>query len=400
MALSNERPLSSLVLALGIAQIISWGSLYYTIAVLGAAMQRDLAVTSSTLFGAFTFSLLVSGLFAPTVGRLIDEWGGRRVLCAGSIVGCLAMLLMAASRGPVTLLIGAAACGIAMSVCLYEAAFITLNQITGPRYRTAVTAVTLFGGLASTAFWPLSHWLLHMVGWRWTLLIYAGLQLAVCLPLHALILPRRTRQSVSPSSATAKPAENFFPAHGSRYNYLAAAFSVGSFVLSVLSIHIIGLLKDSGMTTGQAVLVATLIGPMQVLVRVLEFAFARYIGPIGIGAVSFLFMAAATIALYFVDGYSPLAFIAVAIYGFSNGIMTIVRGTVPGVLFGYEGYGTLLGRLARPAFVARALAPFAFSAVLTLGLMRGNAILLLTACSIVAAIGYLRATMARSPASA
>ncbi|MDO9216607.1 MAG: MFS transporter [Lacisediminimonas sp.] len=395
MALPNDRPLLPLVLALGIAQIISWGSLYYTVAVLAEAMQRGLGVSSSMLFGAFTFSLLMSGLVAPTVGRLIDEWGGRRVLCAGSIIGCLALLLVAAAQGPVTLLIGSAACGIAMSVCLYEATFITLNQVAGSRYRTAVTAVTLLGGLASTAFWPLSHWLLELAGWRWTMLLYAGLQLGVCLPLHALILPARPRMALSRPGTIVKPVENFFPARGSRYNYLATGFAVGSFVLSALSIHIIGLLKDSGMTTSEAVLVAAVMGPVQVLVRLIEFAFARHIGPVGVGAASFLLMAMATIALYFVDGYSPLAFIAVAIYGCSNGIMTIVRGTVPAVLFGQEGYGTLLGRLARPAFVARALAPFAFSAVLTLGLMRGDAILLLTGCSIVAGVAYLRATMAR-----
>jgi predicted MFS family arabinose efflux permease len=400
MAPSSERPLSSLVLALGIAQIISWGSLYYTIAVVGAAMQRDLAVSPTMLFGAFTLSLLTSGLVAPLVGRLIDEWGGRRVLCTGSVVGCFALLLMAASQGPVSLLVASAACGIAMAVCLYEATFVTLNQVAGSRYRTAVTAVTLFGGFASTAFWPLSHWLLELVGWRWTMLLYAGLQLGVCLPLHRLILPKRSRMRLSQSTTLAQPIENFPPAHGTRYNYLAIGFAVGSFVLSALSIHIIGLLKDSGMTTSEAVWVAAVIGPVQVLVRLMEFVFARHIGPVGVGASSFLLMAMATLALYFVDGYSPLAFVAVAIYGASNGIMTIVRGTVPAVLFGQESYGTLLGRLARPAFVARALAPFAFSAVMTLGLMRGDAILLLTGCSIVAGVAYLRATMARRVASA
>ena len=400
MASSDKRPITALVFALGIAQIISWGSFYYTIGVVGTAMQRDLGISSAMLFGAFTFSLLMSGLVAPAVGRLIDEWGGRRILSAGSIIACVALLLMAGSQGPVTLLIGSGACGIAMSLCLYDATFVTLNQVTGERYRTAVTAVTLFGGFASTAFWPLSHWLLELIGWRWTLLLYAGLQIGVCLPLHALILPRRAREPALQTGIATNTAKKFPPAYGSRYNTLAAAFALGSFVLSALSIHIIGLLKDSGMTTGEAVLVATLIGPMQFLVRVLEFAFARHIGPIGVGAASFLFMATATVLLYFVEGYSPMAFIAVAIYGFSNGIMTIVRGTVPGVLFGYEAYGSLLGRLARPAFLARALAPFAFSAVLTMGLMRGDAILLLTGFSIVAGIGYLQATMARRSASA
>ena len=229
------------------------------------------------------------------------------------------------------------------------------------------------------------------------MVIYAALQLAICLPLHALVLPRQSRAS-SPDATGTSRARSFAsqpnggPAQGRRYQYLALAFAGGSFVLAALSVHIITLLKTAGLTAGEAVLVATLIGPMQVLVRLLEFGLARHVGPVGVGVATFALMIMATIALYFVDGYSALAFIAAGLYGFSNGSMTIIRGTVPAVLFGRDQYGRLLGLLARPAFIARALAPFAFSAALTAGVMHGNAILLLTGCSLIAAIAYLSAT--------
>jgi len=48
-------------------------------------------------------------------------------------------------------------------------------------------------------------------------------------------------------------------------------------------------------------------------------------------------------------------------YGWSNGVVTIVRGTVPAELFGTHGYGALLGRLARPQFIAKAVAPVALT---------------------------------------
>ncbi|MDB5796849.1 MAG: hypothetical protein JWP36_751 [Paucimonas sp.] len=397
-ALGNRR-LAVVISALGCAQIISWGSLYYSIAVLGESMRRELGVSSSLLFGAFTFSLLVSGLAAPSIGRAIDARGGRPVLCAGSVIACIAMLVMAAAQGPVSLLVASLLSGIAMSACLYEAAFITLNQIAGERYRTAVTALTLFGGLASTAFWPLSQTLLDLAGWRQALLTYAALQLLVCLPLHLLVPRAFPREGVvAKSAAPAAQAQQVAPASGSRYNYLVLAFALSSFVLAVLSVHIIGLLKDAGLSPGQAVLVATMIGPMQVLVRVLEFVFARHVGPVGVGAVSFGIMVLAMLALYFVNGYSAWAFVAAGLYGFSNGIMTIIRGTVPAVLFGREAYGALLGRLARPSFISRAMAPFAFSATLAAGLTRDGAILLLAACSVLAGFAYLRATFFAAPA--
>ena len=386
--LSNRR-LALVVSALGLAQIISWGSLYYAIAVLGESIRQDLKVSSNMVFGAFTFSLLVSGLVAPRIGKLIDQRGGRQVLCGGSLLACIALAVAASAQGVGSLLLGSFLCGAAMAVCLYEAAFITLNQIAGERYRHAVTALTLYGGLASTAFWPLSQWLLDLVGWRYALLSYAALQLLLCFPLHAIFLPAGKPQEMH---VAVTREQQDATSQVKTYRWLAVAFCVGSFVLSALSVHMIGLLKQAGLTPGQAVLVATLIGPMQVLVRLLEFVFARRAGPVLVGGVSFVLMVSATLCLYSVQGYSLLAFLVAVLYGFANGIFTIVRGTVPAVLFGRQGYGALLGRLARPAFIARALAPFAFSAFLTLGLVSGQAILALSACSVLAGLAYLRTT--------
>ena len=46
------RRLRWVVPVLGVAQIISWGSLYYPIAVLGAAIRRDLAISDIAVFGS------------------------------------------------------------------------------------------------------------------------------------------------------------------------------------------------------------------------------------------------------------------------------------------------------------------------------------------------------------
>jgi len=395
---SNHAPLDRAALkraicGLGIAQIISWGSLYYTIAVLGENMRRDLNVSETLFFGAFTLSLFLSGLAAPGAGRLIDDKGGRRVLAAGSLLAAVALSLLAAATGPVTLALGSALSGVAMAVCLYDAAFTALNEIAGSSYRTAVTAVTLFGGFASTVFWPLSQLLMDAFGWRQTLLLYAALQALVCFPIHYWLMPRRRLDA--PPTITAGSAAAGAPAVAANYAWLAAAFAMSAFVFSALSVHLIGLLKSGGLSAKDAVLVAALIGPMQVLGRILEFTFGRNVRPITVGAMSFLLMLLALLALLFVQDMSPVAFVFAALYGFSNGIMTIVRGTVPAELFGRAGYGALLGRLARPAFIAKAIAPVAFSLVVAAGLARGNAILALAGCSALSLLAYLFAVKKR-----
>src|SRR5262249_10925454 len=51
--------------ALGVAQIISWGSLYYPIAVLAAPIREELGIGNVAVFGSFTAGLFASGFAAP-----------------------------------------------------------------------------------------------------------------------------------------------------------------------------------------------------------------------------------------------------------------------------------------------------------------------------------------------
>jgi predicted MFS family arabinose efflux permease len=283
-----------------------------------------------------------------------------------------------------------------MALCLYDAAFTALNEIAGSSYRKAVTAVTLFGGFASTVFWPLSQVLLDAVGWRQTLALYAALQVFICLPMHLWLVPPH-RAAALPDLSTGLHSDPGHAAVVANYAWLALAFALSAFVFSAMSVHLITLLKSGGLSAKDAVLVAALIGPMQVLGRIIEFTFARNIRPTIVGTMSFLLMLLALLSLLPVQALSPLAFLFAALYGFSNGIMTIVRGTVPAELFGRVGYGVLLGKLARPAFIAKAVAPVVFSVVLAAGLLRHSAILALAGCSALSLIAYLIAVRKVTP---
>jgi MFS family permease len=382
--------------ALGLAQIIGWGSLYYSIAVLAAPMRTDLAMSEPFLFGTFTASLLVSGFAAPIAGRLIDRHGGRIVLAAGSALAALALAVIASSKSPLWFVLGWAVAGVAMAACLYDAAFSTLSQIAGTRFRQALTALTLVAGFASTVFWPLSHVLLEAVGWRQALALYAGLHLLVCLPVHLLAVPKH-RARPRPHDAPTNPPQRLETP--TAFFWLAAAFAAATFVFSVLSVHLIGLLKSAGLSAVDAIVVASLIGPMQVAGRAAEFLFARNLRATAVGGVALAVMFVAMLCLWRVEAPSLLAFVFAVLYGCANGIVTIVRGTVPAELFGRDAYGALLGRLARPAFIAQALAPVAFSVALTGGLSRSGGVLGLALCVALALACYLLAVAAaRRPA--
>lgn len=347
------------VCALGVAQIVSWGTLFYTIGVLGAAMRADTGVGDLWLFGSFTAGLFLSGLVSPFVGRQIDAFGGRRVLASGSLLGAAACAVLAAAQGPVSLLAGWLLAGVAMAACLYDPAFATLHQIAGLSYRRAVTALTLFGGFASTVFWPLSQYLLDTVGWRQTFATYAVLHVALCLPLHVASVP--AGRGAWERTPAAEPGAVPRPHAGPTFVWLAAALSLAAFISSAIAAHLIGLLTATGLSARDAVLIGSLIGPMQVAGRIMEFAFNRHVRALAMGTFAFALMAGALAVFTQVHGIWIVALAFAIPYGWANGIMTIVRGTVPAELFGHRDYGALLGRLALPQFVLKAVAPFALT---------------------------------------
>jgi hypothetical protein len=367
--------LRPLVTALGIGQIVSWGTLFYTIAVLGPPMARELRVSDVMLYGSFTAGLFLSGIASPWVGSRIDRRGGRAVLAGGSALGALACVLLASS----------VVAGVAMAACLYDPAFATLFRVSGTSYRRAVTALTLFGGFASTVFWPLSQYLLETHGWRFAFGVHAALNALLCVPLHLAFVPSSAHRSVAPASAgTAGMAL----ARRGTFIWLAAALSLAAFLASAVSAHLVVLLASGGLAARDAVLVGALIGPMQVAGRVMEFAFSNRWSPLSVGMFAFTLLACALIVLCLVRGVWIVALAFALLYGWSNGVMTIVRGTVPGVLFGARNYGALLGRLAQPQFILKAFAPVAVTLLFALDDTRRLALYALAFAGVGALIAY------------
>ncbi len=372
------------------ATIVSWGTLFYTIAVLGGAMREETRVGELWLFGSFTAGLFVSGIVSPLVGREIDARGGRRVLVAGSILGAIACAVLATARGPVSVLAGWLLAGIAMAAGLYDPVFATLHQIAGSSYRRAVTAVTLFGGFASTVFWPLSQFLLDTVGWRATFATYAVLHLVIGWPIHFFAVPRYRPQATVVHTEGAHHAARGGPV----FAWLAVALSLSAFMGSAIAAHLIGLLTSTGLSSRDAVLIGSMIGPMQVAGRIMEFAFNRHVRALAVGTFAFALMAVALAILTQVHGVWIVALAFVIAYGWANGIMTIVRGTVPAELFGHRDYGALLGRLALPQFVLKAIAPFALSLIFLVDPSRDYAAYALLALGVAALVTYRLAVAA------
>ncbi|MFC4931593.1 MFS transporter [Massilia sp. GCM10023247] len=347
---------------LACTQVISWGSLYYAFSILAPAVQRELGWSTTFVYGAFSWSLLVAGLVATPVGILLDRHGGRLVMGAGSLVCGLGLFALGASRSPAAWIAAWTVLGLAMGLSLYEAAFATLNRRFGAGARPAISNLTLFAGFASTIFWPLTQALEAGVGWRATCLWYGAAQLLLCLPLHLLLGGER---------ATPAPVQAAKPGHtlGEALRHpafwkLALAFSANIFVFAALSVHLIPLLREMGHGARAAVAAAMLIGPMQVAGRLLERTAGRALAPQLIGKYCFAALPAALAAVLLFGGQAWAIACFSILYGLSNGVVTIVRGTLPQALFGSAHYGAISGALAGPSLLAKASGPLVAAWVL------------------------------------
>ncbi len=347
---------------LAATQLVSWGTLYYAFTIIARDIERDLGLRPELVFGAFSWSLLVAGLAAAPVGILIDRHGGRLVMAAGSVLCAAGLLLLSRAQGPIGYFAAWTVLGVAMSGTLYDAAFATLNHRFGAGARRAISTLTLFAGFASTVFWPLTLQLTTALGWRDTYLCYAFAHILLCLPLHLLLEPASPRKAHGP---TRRDDADFSLRQALRHPafwMLAFAFAANSFIFSALSIHLIPVLQGYGHPVGSVVLMAALIGPMQVVGRLAEMTIARRAHPATIGKVCFAILPAALLALLFFGHRQWAMTVFCVLYGLANGVLTIVRGTVPQVLFGARNYGAISGALAGPSLLAKAAGPLAVAA--------------------------------------
>ncbi len=394
----NRKEPWRIVQLLAFTQIVSWGSLYYAFTIIAGDIQRELGWRTEIVFGAFSWSLLVAGLASTPAGVLIDRHGGRMVMGAGSLLAAAGMAMLGVTHSAAQYFAAWTVIGVAMAMVLYEAAFATINREFHLGARQGISVLSLFGGLASTVFWPLTLKLNNAVGWRDTLLIYSAVHLLLCAPLHGLLKTGARR--VHAASAAVRDYTLHEAVRDPVFWKLAAAFSANMFIFSALSVHLIPLLQRFGHSMATAVMVSTLIGPMQVAGRIGEMAFASRVRPQTVGKLTFAILPAGLLALLFLGDRQFAVAAFCALYGISNGVLTIVRGTVPQALFGRENYGAIAGALAGPSLIAKAAGPIAAAAFVEFNSSPAWLLGCLFAVSVISLACFLAAVKSRRAAAA
>ena len=347
------------ITALGISQILAWGTSFYFPAVFAEPIVRETGWSLGIVVGGTSLGLLVAGLISPQVGRLIGRHGGRPVLLASSLFYAAGLAGVGMAPSLAVYLSAWVLIGAGMGTGLYDAVFAALGRMYGNEARTPITNLTLFGGFASTVCWPLSAFMIEHAGWRDACLIYAGLHLLVSLPLQmAVVRPAAARSAAAPGPTDAgAQAEPPRIGHESLvFALLAVVLSLAAGIGSIVVVHLLIFLQARGVDFAVAVNLGTLFGPAQVGARVVERLFGARYHPIWTMVGSCTLMAAGLLLLW--GGFQALI-LTILIYGAGYGVSWIGRGTLPLALFGPVRFPQLMGKLAFPSLIVQALAPSA-----------------------------------------
>lgn len=344
---------------LAFTELVSWGILYYAFTALLVPMQDEMGWSAAALTGAYSLSMLVSGLAAPFIGRWLDTHGPRALMTAGSVLGTVLVLAWARVEtlpGFYLIWIGI---GLASAATLYEPAFATIAQWFRHGRSRAMLLVTILGGFASTVFLPLTGWLVDRNGWRDALLILAVILAITTILPHAIVLRPMPRQA-PPTGRTSSPSISS-PTFGVMlrepiFLRMSIAFFLQTTTSIAIAVHLIAFLVERGQSATFAAWVAGLIGAAQVAARIFTTMFERRFSIVSLTAMMFAFQVVA-IALLVVTDHAAGIIAAVIFLGMGRGAITLLRPGLVMTFYDVRQFGSINGLQTLIVTIGRSVAP-------------------------------------------
>ncbi len=357
---------AGIVSALGLTQIIGYGTLYYSFSILAPGMAKDLGLTLAEVFGIFSASLFIGGLSATYIGRQMDRLGAATVMTIGSVLASLTLVLCAWSPSVAIFAVAVILLEISSGMVQYQAAFASLVESDPRTASRSITYLTLIAGFASTIFWPISAALTGYLSWREIYLVFAGLNLFLCMPLHYWIM--RVGKTGADADSTIRTRETVIgtlPVHARRRGMILVsfAFAMLGFSLSAMLAHMVPMLGSIG-PGAAAVVIGSLFGPAQVLSRLINMVFGKSLSPPALAVLSAILIVAGVLVLLMAGNWLPGAVAFAICLGLGSGINSIAQGSLPLHLFGSDGYGAITGKMAAARLAVGAGAPFVFAAAM------------------------------------
>ncbi len=342
-----DRP--SNILFLAIAQTILWAGLYYIFPALFARWELNLGFSKTAIASAFTSAIIISSLLAPFVGNLIDKGYGQRILIGSSILGAIGLIILSFSSEFWTFFLSWSVIGIALSGCLYEPCFAYVTKVRGAKAKDAIIFITLIAGFAGTVSFPVANIFADLINWNASARIFAVVILIYVVPILLISTKSEDKHSVN-----LKPSSDKYVNYKLRTDLIRPEFISLFFSFLILALahgmvitHIFPLLIERNIPNATQLLITALIGPAQVVGRIIMIILQKQNFSINIiSTLTFILKIVASIFLLYANNNIYLLILFVIFQGSGAGITSITRAVVTANIIGYERFGSVSGAMA------------------------------------------------------
>jgi predicted MFS family arabinose efflux permease len=360
--LIHNRQIIRVLVVLAATQLIGWGTVSLP-AVIGRQLAADLDIDIAAVFAGTSVFYIAMGVASPWLAGPFTRYGARRVMMAGTLVSVPGFALLAAAQGPLIYFAGWVFLGVAGSATLTTAGLIVLNEVAGRNAKSAIGALMLVTGLASSVFWPTTAFLTDLFGWRCTCLVYAAIMPLICLPLYAFGLPLRDKAE----SANVRVASAGVSAGPSRSTFylLVAGLGLYVFVTFGVSAAVIELFKAEGLSAAEAVSFGSLLGVVQVSARAVDLLGGGRWDGITTGVVAGLALPLSMLLLMTNGGATWTVVLFMLLYGMSSGTLAVARATMPLIFYDKAEFTQAMSRMALPLNILSAISSPLLVALLT-----------------------------------
>lgn len=359
-ASENLTPGKSALILLAIGQTTVWACLFYVFPALLLRWEAAFFWSKVEITGAITLALLVSALFSPLFGKLIDRGLGPLLLTGGAVTGGFCLYLVSIVTGLMQFYALWAVIGCCFAACLYEPCFALLTRAYGRSAKQGIILVTLVAGFASTISFPAAHYIANQWDWQTVVRVFAVATVLIAAPLLYLgaTAVESDRLGAMQSATLSNSTDKVAYLRNATFLKLAIAFAVLALVHGATFHHLLPILSDRGMALGVSVFVASLIGPMQVIGRIFITVLQNQLSHKSVVYGAFIFMGSAMVLLFSEQLGLAQAVLFAVVFGSGYGTLSIIRPVIARDILGDGNFGAKSGLLAFFYLIGAAASPY------------------------------------------
>ena len=343
--------------SLGISQIVSYGTMFYSFAQIKVELAEKLGLTLETTTMIVSLALFINVLISSYVGYLIDRYGGLKVLSNGLFIGSIGFITLFFTNSFLGFLFSMLLIGISFSSTTYNVAFSAAIQIDDQNSRKNITIITFYGAIASSVCWITIGFLRSYFGLNSIFLMLSLFLFLMGLYFFIKMNVQKNEKKNNPK----KQIEDLVPlALSQKEKVIIAILMIFGFteylIFSTTALSLINFFTSNFNDPSVAIILASTYGPFQLVGRFLEMRFATFLDARLTGLIASTIVPISLIIILIPDFY--ICIIAMALFGMGHGLLTVTGGYVPNLFFEPRVIGRVKGYIWAPTALGMSCAPF------------------------------------------